>query len=543
MFRHILIVAILTVLGSAQVLADTGSVLVFPFENQSTDRNLDWIGEGIAELIIERLNAEPGLYVMQREDRLTGFEKLGLPETATISRATAMKLGWDNGSDYVITGRFSGTADDFGVFARITDLASSSASPEIKVSGKLEDVIPLTSALSWQLLKVIVATTKTPESDFTARAPLPRSAFENYIRGLLNSDPKRRTEYFENAIRLNPRYSAAIYQLGRQKYLEGDFKASNQQLEKLAFADREYPSGQFIVGMNNYRLGDYASAASVFGALPQTYEVLVNLGAALSAKGDPAGALSAWKRAAELDPFADEAVFNTGYLSFVRGDFDSAAKSFEQTLRLQGRDAEALFLLGRSYERLGKTEDAQRTIAVATRLSPRVERWLFQPLPKLDRLCITPPTSSLNARGATRAWTQDRLLRRAKGQELNAWMDFIQSQADSQMFGDAMRDLKELMQVYPNSSDAHVLMGQIYERQKNYDQAIVEYELSIAMRPSADSYVLLARAHRALNHNAQALRAVDAALRLEPGHPAALALRNELQKVPPRRRDPEGFEL
>ena len=106
-----------------------------------------------------------------------------------------------------------------------------------------------------------------------------------------------------------------------------------------------------------------------------------------------------------------------------------------------------------------------------------------------------------------------------------------------------MRDLKELMLVYPNSSDAHVLMGQIYERQKNYDQAIVEYELSIAMRPSADSYVLLARAHRALNHNAQALRAVDAALRLDPGHPAALALRNELQKVPPRRRDPEGFEL
>ena len=94
MFRHILIVAILAVLGSAQVFADASSVLVFPFENQSGDRNLDWIGEGIAELIIERLTSEPGLYVMQREDRLTGFEKLGLPETATISRATAMKLGW-----------------------------------------------------------------------------------------------------------------------------------------------------------------------------------------------------------------------------------------------------------------------------------------------------------------------------------------------------------------------------------------------------------------------------------------------------------------
>jgi tetratricopeptide (TPR) repeat protein len=122
-------------------------------------------------------------------------------------------------------------------------------------------------------------------------------------------------------------------------------------------------------------------------------------------------------------------------------------------------------------------------------------------------------------------------------------MEFIQSQADSQMYGDATRELKALMLVYPNSSDAHILMGEIYERQKNYEQAVVEYDLSIALRPSADTYVLLARAHRALNHNAQALRAVDAALRLEPDHPAALALKSELQKVPPRRRDPDGSEF
>jgi TolB-like protein len=37
--------------------ADKGTVLVFAFENQSEDRTLDWIGEGIAELMIERLRA------------------------------------------------------------------------------------------------------------------------------------------------------------------------------------------------------------------------------------------------------------------------------------------------------------------------------------------------------------------------------------------------------------------------------------------------------------------------------------------------------
>ena len=41
--------------GPVQARADSTTVLVFPFENASNDRTLDWIGEGVAELIIERL--------------------------------------------------------------------------------------------------------------------------------------------------------------------------------------------------------------------------------------------------------------------------------------------------------------------------------------------------------------------------------------------------------------------------------------------------------------------------------------------------------
>src|SRR5262245_22785966 len=93
--------------------ADSSTVLVFPFENSSSDRTLDWIGEGIAELIIARLQPEPGVYAFPREERLAAFEKLSIPETAMVSRATALKLGWDNGADNVITGTFSGTPENF----------------------------------------------------------------------------------------------------------------------------------------------------------------------------------------------------------------------------------------------------------------------------------------------------------------------------------------------------------------------------------------------------------------------------------------------
>ena len=46
-----------------------GTLLVFPFENESRMANLDWLGEGLAELTVERLQ-DRGLSVLSRQERL-----------------------------------------------------------------------------------------------------------------------------------------------------------------------------------------------------------------------------------------------------------------------------------------------------------------------------------------------------------------------------------------------------------------------------------------------------------------------------------------
>jgi len=538
--RHIILSVILLLFGSTLACAETGTVLVFPFENQSNERNLDWISEGISELIIGRLQSEPGLYVFQRDERAGAFDRLGIPEPTAVTRATTMKLGWDTGADRVVTGRFTASQANFSIYARIIDLATYAASQEVKVSGKLDDVIPLTNALSWQVLKMIVPVTRTLESDYTSRPPIPRSALENYIRGLLSNDPRRRNDYFENAIRLLPQYGAAFLQLGRLKQLQGQFRESNQRLEKIGPSDPSYIFAQFAIGLNDMKLGDYSHAVSVFTGLPQTYDVLVNLGDAQSGKGDSPSAIAVWRRAADADPLAVEAVFDIGYGYFIRGEIDTAARRFEQTLRLQGRDAEAMFLLGKSLERLGRIEESQKLISQAIRISPRLERWLAQPLPKLERIRANANITSLRTGDTLNLWTPARLARRAKGQDLKTWLDYVQSEVDSQFYGEAIRELSQAMHAYPNSPDAHMLMAQIYDRQKSYDQAVGEYELSISLRPSVDAYVMLAKVQRLLNQNALALRAVEQALRLEPSNAAALAMKAELQKVTPKKEDSDG---
>src|SRR5262245_50968775 len=115
--------------------AQTHTVLVFPFENVSSDRSLDWLGEGIAELFFERLQFEPGTYVFSREERLSAYEKLGIPESSVLSRATQLKLAWEIGADKIILGQFSGTADDFKINAHTVDmvLASTRGSEDVNV--------------------------------------------------------------------------------------------------------------------------------------------------------------------------------------------------------------------------------------------------------------------------------------------------------------------------------------------------------------------------------------------------------------------------
>jgi Flp pilus assembly protein TadD len=150
-----------------------------------------------------------------------------------------------------------------------------------------------------------------------------------------------------------------------------------------------------------------------------------------------------------------------GYSSFVKGDLDAAAKNLNDSLRLRGRDSEALFLLGRTEEKQGRFEEAQKLIARASRLSSRVERWITQPLPRLERFAMT-----TTFRTHDDVWNDQRLVRRGHSQDLTAWLDTIQTDVDSYLFGEAIRELHDVLRVFPDSAEARSLLSEV-ERQQN----------------------------------------------------------------------------
>jgi len=118
------------------------TVLINPFENQTGDRSLDWVGVGIAGALGEKLTAQRELYIFGLDERVAEYDRLGIPETASVSRATSIRIAWEIGADVLVTGAISGTPGSFRIDARLLNLPNNSTGPDVSVTGKLDEVIP-----------------------------------------------------------------------------------------------------------------------------------------------------------------------------------------------------------------------------------------------------------------------------------------------------------------------------------------------------------------------------------------------------------------
>src|SRR3954465_11998330 len=86
-----LIVA-LALLAPAQTAAADGRVLVVPFDNRQHEPTVSWLSEASAVPLAEGVQAG-GIAEITRTERVGAFERLPLPLSASLSRATLIKVG------------------------------------------------------------------------------------------------------------------------------------------------------------------------------------------------------------------------------------------------------------------------------------------------------------------------------------------------------------------------------------------------------------------------------------------------------------------
>src|SRR4249919_2777380 len=92
-------------------------ILVVPFETPGRDGRTYWLGEAVAILMADDVNAR-GLGAITRPSRERAYDQLHLPPSAALSRATVIKVGELVGAGQVIVGEVRVDGDALTVKAR-----------------------------------------------------------------------------------------------------------------------------------------------------------------------------------------------------------------------------------------------------------------------------------------------------------------------------------------------------------------------------------------------------------------------------------------
>ena len=345
--------------------------VVLPFENAGAPAKLDWLGEGLEELTIERL-AAAGEQVYSHAGRSAELERYGLPSSSTFSRAMMLRVAEDLDADYVIYGKYVAKGTTLTIAMRILSMNPLALRPPVEESGPLESLMDFHTRLLWRTLSSRDGRYALTLADFTKRQRhLPLDAFEQYARGLQAPDPEAKLRQLHEAARLEPDWLDPIFALGEAYFARKDYNAALAWFFKVPKTYSRHGEALFFSGVCRLELNQPDHAEEDFRALQETLkssgasgadspEILNDLAIAEARQGKVAAAQANLRRAAELAPGEDDYSVNLGLLAFESDDAGAAADFFRQAAEREPDSPEDRALLILSLEKAGKTGEADQ---------------------------------------------------------------------------------------------------------------------------------------------------------------------------------------
>jgi tetratricopeptide (TPR) repeat protein len=535
--------------GSALEASQQGIYLVFPFENAGASPRLDWLGEGLEELTIQRLSAA-GQQVYSHTGRTGELDRSGLPPTAKLSRASMLRIAQSMDADFVIFGRFTSDGQTLMVEAQILRVSPTRLLPAIRETGPLDSLMDMHVRLLWRLLSANDhAYPRTLEEFSKAQRPLRLDAFEHYVRGLLASEDDPRLRELREAARLEPEWPDPDFAIGDAYYARRDCDSALIWFAKVPKTHDRYVEAVFATGVCRLLMNQPEKAEEVFvslqGALRNNLvsgadlpEILNNLALARARQNNAAAAVADLRRAAELDPDEDDYPFNLGLLALGANDFAGAANYFREASGREPDKPENRALMILSLEKAGKKAEAdqERDTAAETfgpdalpvvRLDAKKDTLLHLERVRAEmdttalRLEIVSAGDSANAAAAAVADTPPAHIRRGR-QELSA------GRVDA-----AENEFRAALAADPGSASARNGLAEVYRRRGKLDDSAKELQASLEIRDSAAVRTTLARVYLEQKKLDLARTEVEKALKLAPNYSDAKELLEHLQKVKP----------
>jgi tetratricopeptide (TPR) repeat protein len=477
-------------------------LLVLPFDNRTGQPSLEWIREAAPEILSRRFTSA-GFAPMSRADRLYALDHLGLPQGFQPSRASSLKLAQTLDADSIVVGNYITDGTAIITEARIVDVSHMRMSDPVTVRGEMHDLIAVFGSLAWKLTRQLdPGFTGSQEAFVAAGAGLRLDSFEQYIRGITESDQGERLRHLQQAVKLSPDFGAAWMAMGREEYSGQRYEQAAASFAKVGSDSPDVLEAGFYRGLSLMFSGDYAKAEISFSGIARVLplaEVLNNQGVAVSRQGHDGTAM--FQRAVAADPNGADYHFNLAVSLKRRGDAQGALAELNQCLKLRPNDSEVQALAASwkqpasanvdPLERIVRTFDAVAFHQAAVMLDQMESTRLGSLSPQERAHTLATQASDYLSRGLL--LESERLFQAAVAADNSA-------------------------------EDAHAGLAEVRERIGDAAGARKEAQAALELKPTAPAYLVLARLDFAANHMGEAGHEASEALKLNPNSPAAQEL-------------------
>ena len=533
-FQHGFLPAIATVASVLCVpaLAATQSVpariLVMPFSVQAAPTapgeagSARWLGEAAASLLADELTAS-GIGAWPREDRVEVFDRLQVPMTSELARATMIRIGELIGASEIVFGEVR-VGESLTVRAHTIRLDTGRQLPDVVETAPHGEMFALFGRVATQIGK---HTGRAAAGAVPPPPPMPLAAFENYIKGLMAATPAAQQRFLESAMSVAPRDGRILMALWGVYFDQALHEKALSVASAVPSTSLQHRRARFSVALTLIELKRLDGAYKELGTLYSQRRAaavsnaigIVQLRRNAAATGTDSAAFY-FERAANEAPGDSDYLFNLGYARALAGDSAGALLWLREAVRHHAADGDAHLVMGAVLGTAGRSAEAQRELDLARLLGTSLDAvpsTLPRVPPSLERMRLTLDDSALGTAALAAPAQRD------QSETARFHLDRARTLIGQGRDREAVADLRRSIYLAPYEDEPHLLLGRIYQRAGRVGEAIDEFKVAIWCRESAAARIALGSALFDNGDRDAARREFERALTLAPDSTEARA--------------------